>query len=334
MLRYVAISMGEASGTCVEIIIKAVQSKPFGAFGGIIVTGDLSVFKKVSKDMSIPLPFTSYVCCEEDLQRAEEDGEQYIFYNTSVIDMDKFEYGKISADTGKASYDSLRIAVNLILNRLAFTLVTTSISPEALTLAGYKEHGLTELLSLFASSSRLSNMLVSGKANIFLLSHKRSVKRAVEHVNRENIIDALVQMDGLFVSDYFDSSLPIAVGALNPYLGDGKWCGEEEDNAIIPAIKTANMIKLNVVGPIRVERLYNEALEGKYSAVLAMQRNEAYAALAGKDMVVITWGLPFMRVGSTSAVSLDDAGKNRADISNMKKALEIAVKISDKGVIA
>lgn len=334
MLRYVVISMGEASGTCVEIIIKAVQAKPFGAFGGIIVTGDLSVFRKVSDDLELSLPFTSFVSDERELKIAEEKGEQYIFYNTSNIDISRFEYGKVSAETGAASYNALKEAVRLICNRLAFTLVTTAISPEALKSAGYKERGLTELLELFASSSRLSNMLVAEKANVFLLSHKRSVKMAVEKVRTENIIDALVQLDGLFVSDYFDSSLPIAVGALNPYLGDDKWCGEEEENAIIPAIEIARKIKLNVVGPVRVENLYNNALNGEYSAVLAMQRNEAYAALSGKNMVLITWGLPFMRVGCTSAVGLKDAGKNIADISNMKKALEIAVKISDKGVQA
>lgn len=334
MLRYVAISMGEAAGTCVEIIIKTVQSKPFGAFGGIVVSGDLGVFKKVANDLSIPLPFSAFVESEEGLKRAQEEGEQYIFFNCSNIDLDKFEYGTVSAETGEASYRALQSAVNLICNRLAFTLVTTSISPEALKLAGHKEGGLTELLGVFASSSRLNNMLVAGKARIFLLSHRRAVKSAIEKVCIENIIDALVTMDGLFVSDYFDSSLPIAVGALNPAFDDGSWCGEEEEKVIAPAVATARRIGIKAIGPIAVETLYKNALKGEYAAVLGMLRNEAYAALIDKNMVVITWGLPFMRVGSTTEIGLDLAGHNLGDITNMRKALEIAIQISDKGVLA
>ncbi len=334
MLRYIAIPMGEASGTCVEIIIKTVQSKPFGSFGGIIVTGDRAVFKRVSSDISIPLPFSAFVENEDELKSALEEGEQYIFYNTSHIDMTKFEYGKVSSDTGRASYEALKVAVALNLNQYAFALVTTAISPEALHLAGHKESGLTELLGYFASSSRLMNMLVSEKANIFLLSHRRSVRSAIEKVTQENILDALISIDGLYVSDYFDSSLEIAVGALNPSLGDGIWSGDEEEKAIKPAIDIAKRIGIKVTGPVDVEVLYKNAFKGKYSAILAMQRNEAYAAISDKEMVMITWGLPFMRVGSTEDVGLDLAGKNIAPIDNMKKALDTAVHISDKGVFA
>ena len=334
MLKYVVISSGEASGTSVEIIIKAVQSKPFGAFGGIIVTGDLGVYRKVSNDLSIPLPFSCFVETDDDLKDAEQHGEQYIFYNTSNIDLANFEYGKVSKDTGIASFEALKVANRIICNRLAFILVTTTVSSESLKLAGYKESGLTDLLSIFASSERLSNMLVAKKANIFLLSNSVSVKEAIEKITVENIIDNLVQKEGLFVSEYFDKSLPIAVGSLNPMRNDGTWSGVEESQIIEPAIDVARKIGIKAVGPISSDRLYKEAIEGKYSAILAMLRGEAYAALSVEDYVVITWGLPYMRVGSTTDISLDLAGKNIADITNLKKALEIAVQISDKGVFA
>lgn len=334
MLKYVVISTGEAAGTSVEIIIKAVQSKPFGAFGGIIVTGDLGVYRKVSEDMALALPFSAYVSCEEELKKAEEREEQYIFFNTSNIDMENFEYGKVSKDTGIASYNALKVADTIICNRLAFTLVTTPVSSESLALAGYKERRISDLLSTFASSDRLCNMLVADKANIFLLSENVGLRRELERVTIENIMDALVQKEGLFVSDYFDNSLPIAVGSINPVDKDGSWCGEEEKSVIIPAVDTARRIGINVVGPIPANILYKHALDGKYSSVLSMLGGEAYAALSKENYVEITWGLPFMRVGSTLDIALESAGKNIADISNMRKALSLAVQISDKGVFA
>ena len=92
MVRYIALPMGEASGVGPEMIIKALQVVDHKVYGGIIVVGALNLFKKVARDIELPLPFTAYVSSDEDLASRQKEGENHIFYDLQLIDMDLFKY--------------------------------------------------------------------------------------------------------------------------------------------------------------------------------------------------------------------------------------------------
>ena len=334
MIKYVAICMGEGSGTAAEMIIKTVASNPLRPSRGIVVTGDLGIFRRTAEDLSVDLPFSCYVTSEEELEKAEREGNQYIFFSSSSVDMSCFDYGNPSKETGLASYESVRAAVDLVCNSYASTLITPSVSSIALGLAGYKENSITELLSSFAESSRLTNMFLFRKANVFLLTYHGSVKDSLDAVREELLMDAIINIESLFVSNFFDSSKPIAVSALNPDIGDGEWFGPEEKNVIAPVIERCRQLGINAIGPVPVRDVYKRAERGDYSAALAYFRNEVNAVTLDKNAVIITWGLPFLRVGITTGLELEKAGKGCADIKNMIKALKLAVELSDKKIFA
>ena len=182
------ISMGEPAGTSPEMIIKTVRSLSTDSSVWLIVTGDGGVFRKTASDLSLSLPFTYYADSLESLREAESKGENMIFFSSSSIDLASFRYGQISAETGKASYEALRAAVEIIQNGYGHSLVTSPVSGEALKAAGYKERSVFDLLSTFASTARLCNMLRGGYLNIFGLTHRISIKEAIGQVKRENII--------------------------------------------------------------------------------------------------------------------------------------------------
>ncbi|MBO8436624.1 MAG: 4-hydroxythreonine-4-phosphate dehydrogenase PdxA [Spirochaetes bacterium] len=327
MQRYTVLSMGDPAGQSPEMIIKAARILSGDPALYLIVTGDEGVFRKTASDLSMPLPFTFYTDDRESLKEAEDNSEQLIFYNTSSIDIDEFCYGKVSAETGEASYEALKNAVEIIQNGLGQTLVTMPVSGEALRLAGYKERSVFGLLSLFASSARLSNMLRSGNLNIFGLTHRRSVRSALEEVKRENIISTLVEIDSITSSPYFDSSKPIAVSSLNPMKADGSWTGTEEDEAIIPAVETVRKIGINAIGPLPVEEVFAEGVRGKFSAELVMTASEGFAAAAAASSdkaCMITWGLPFMRVAPLIEAGFENAGKGTAETGRLEAAISLA----------
>ena len=334
MIKYVAICMGEGSGTAAEMIIKTVASNPLRPSRGIVVTGDLGIFQRVAADFSTDLPFSCYVRSKEELKKAESEGHQYIFFSSSSIDMSGFEYGNPSKETGIASYESVRVAVDLVCNSYASTLVTPSVSSIALGLAGYRENSITELLSVFAESSRLTNMFLFRRANVFLLTYHGSVKDSLEAVREELLMDAIINIESLFASNFFNSSKPIAVSALNPDIGDGEWFGPEEKNVIAPVVERCQQLGINAIGPVPVRDVYKRSERGDYSATLAYFRNEVSAVTLDKNAVVITWGLPFLRIGITTGLELEKAGKGCADIKNMVKALKLAVELSDKKIFA
>ena len=337
MQRYTVLSMGEPAGLSPEMIIKTARVLSEDSSLYLIVTGDEGVFRKTASDLSIPLPFTFYADDSDSLQEALSGKEQLIFYNSSSIDIDDFSYGKVSAATGEASFEALRCAVEIIQNGMGQSLVAMPVSGEALRLAGHKERSVFGLLSLFASSSRLSNMLRAGNLNIFGLTHRRSIRGALEAVKRENIISSLVEIDSITKSPYFDSSKPIAVCSLNPVKADGSWTDNDEEEAIIPAVETAQKIGINVVGPLPVEEVFSNAAEGKYAAELVMTAGEGFAAAAASSpekASVITWGLPFIRVSPLVEAGLENAGKGSAETGRLEAAISLANLFSNSSLMA
>ena len=140
MVRYIALPMGEASGVGPEMIIKALQVVDHKVYGGIIVVGDLNLFKKVARDIELPLPFTAYVSSDEDLASRQKEGENHIFYDLQLIDVDLFKYGVISHQTGRATYACTAKAVELIQNSYAHSLVTVPLDARAISMAGINEN--------------------------------------------------------------------------------------------------------------------------------------------------------------------------------------------------
>ena len=214
--------------------------------------------------------------------------------------------------------------------------MTSPISSTALSMAGYREQSLFELLGLFASASWTMNMIEAGKMNIFGLTHRRSLRSAVEAVTRENLISALIRIDSLRVSPYFDGSKPIAVASLNPMRADGTWTGDEEEKVIIPAIETLRALGAPVIGPIPSDSVYERAVSGEFSSVLTMTAGEGFAAAAAAPgrAVMLTWGLPFMRVGVMGDAGLPLAGKGIASIEKMQAALSEALRLRDVSLMA
>ena len=329
--------MGEPAGTSPEMILKATGALSEAYEGGIIITGDEGVFSHTAADLSIE-PCIEYIAeDEDDLKRAEEEGVRFILFRSSKIDMAAFSYGTVSAETGHASYEALRSAVSIIQNGLASCLITSPVSSKALALAGYEERSVFSLLSTFASSSRLMNMIVAGKMNIFGLTHRRALSEALSAITRENIIEALVSIDALKVSKFFAKDKPIAVCSLNPVDRDGEWTGTEEEEAIIPAIEVAERIGIDVVGPLSAEVLFRHAVKGEFSSVLVMTAPVAYAASAAAapdESYMLTWGLPFLRLGIIGDAGLEHAGKGIVSIRPMVTAALEAYRLSDRSYMA
>ena len=324
--------MGEAAGTSPEIILRTVIALSATPDAGLIVTGDRGVFDRIASDLSLVLPFSSYADDLDALIEAEGREERLIFFSSSSIDMKAFRYGIPSADTGEASYKALESAVDIIQNGLGQSLVTCPVSNVSLHKAGYDVRSVHEMLRRFAQTDRLVNMVNAGSINAFGLTHRRSVRSAIEKITRENVIEALIKIDALKVSSYFDKSLPIAVGALNPQDGDGEWLGTEEYDAIIPAVTIAKSLGMDVEGPIAAEELFSRSARGEFAAILVMTAGEAFAACGAAspdEMLIISWGLPFLRIGIPGDAGLRLAGKGEASLKGMIRAVGEALILRD-----
>ncbi len=320
--------MGEASGVAPEQILKALLAENHGEYGGVVVVGDLSLFKKVSRDLHLQMSFTAYVEKEAELVAAQSRGELYIFYNHPCIDLTEFEYGVLSAQTGKACYECTEIAVKLIQNTYCSALVTPAMDARSLQMAGIRTDRYESMVGIFASSGKGTNMYDVGGIKMFALTSYMPIKKALEEIKFEKILDTIIKVDSLTGDRFvFDPHLPIAIAAVNPHYSDDTEWGDEERNEIAPAVETAKRIGINVEGPIPADYMMHDAKKGKYRAVITTCYEQASIAAMSFDFyktVIVTWGWPFLRVGVRRGSRLDIAGKGEANPANLIQALHIA----------
>ncbi len=336
MIRYIALPMGEAAGVSPEMIIRALATENPAEYGGVVVVGDLRLFRKVSRDIRVPLAFTAYVENDGELSESQKAGENRIFYDLPLIDMDEFEYGKISANTGRATYASTAKAVELIQNTFASALVTPPLDARAVRMAGFEECRYLPMISEFCASGRGITMLDSSGVKIFSHTHHIPLRKALEEITYEKILDTIIHVDSLTQgSTVFDNDKPLAIASVNPHHADSLGYDEEESEVLIPAINAAREIGIDIVGPVSGDHLMHRAKKGLYRAVITLFHDQAHIAAMSFDFehtVTVTWGWPFISVGVDRGAMLERAGRGMMKPYNLIQALHIASKYIETGV--
>ena len=109
----------------------------------------------------------------------------------------------------------------------------------------------------------------------------------------------------------------IAVCGLNPHCGDGDRFGTEERDAIMPAIKRAQEVGIDCIGPLSSDTVFNKALNGKFDVVVVQFHDQGTIPIkmhAFDSGVNITLGIPIIRTSPTHGTAFDIAGKGVADL--------------------
>lgn len=338
MERYVALPMGEAAGVGPELIIKALGEIPYGSLGGVIVVGDRGIFQTLAQDIGEVLPFTSYVRDEGALRQAQMNGEMTILYDMSLIDLSSFCYGQYSAQTGEATFQCTAKAVSLIQNGYASALVTMPLDGRALSAAGHKETTYRDMLATFASTGRGIGMLDAGGVKIFTHTYQMPLRSALDEITYPKIMDTIIRIDSLTQDRFvFDQALPLAIATVNPHHADSPSFGEEEEAAIIPAVRDAQKIGIKIIGPVEGDHLMHRAQKGQYKAIIMLFHDQASIAAMSYDFdhtVLVVWGLPFLMVSLDRGAQLSVAGKGKVHYIAAVQALKVAFAYVQIGVVS
>ena len=334
MERYLAVPMGECSGVSPELILKALRREDFG---GVVVVGDENLFRKVSKDLSLPLPFTAFVSDDKALKKAQET-EKVIFYHLPLIDLEKFEYGVYSSQSGDATYKCTQKAIELIHNSFCCALVTMPLDGRALKLAGYEETTYEMILDKFSTHITPLRMLDTCGVKIFTITPQMPIKKALSLLTFENILDDIIKFDAITMDQkVFDQTKPLGISTLNPHHEDSESFGEEEIDAIIPAVEAAKAIGIDVVGPVETYHLVQGAREGKYRAIVTLCYEQAIIASTSQDFyktILVIWGCPFLVVSVDRGPLMNIAGRGVANAQGAIQALKTAREYVNIGVNA
>lgn len=319
----IAITIGDAAGVGVEIVLKSLLNDFLRRLGKVVVVGDARFILGFAKSFDLYTDF-DVVDSAEQLLLASGRPVIYDLKNLPA----KIEMGKPSAVCGKASAEYIQAAVSLWKQGLVDAVVTAPISKKSLSMAGYEYPGHTEFLAELSGSETVVMSFFAENLRVVLLSTHISLFEAIKLVKKENLTKLILFTDSE-LGRFFQRRLKIAVSGLNPHASEEGMFGVEEKEEIEPAIRYCREnFGIRVYGPFSPDTVFLRAFHGEFDVVIACYHDQATIAvkcLSFGKAVNVTLGLPFVRTSVDHGTAFDIAGKGIANAGSMVEAIRVAV---------
>jgi 4-hydroxythreonine-4-phosphate dehydrogenase len=215
-------------------------------------------------------------------------------------------------------------------------MATAPLSKPAVQAAGLKDIGHTDILKRVSQTSDAYMTFLGEKFNVMLLTGHSSIKDVAQKITEESVRKGILAGASLvkLLSKSNSKKLekrPMALLGLNPHAGDSGLIGTEEQKIINPVLESLWADKVNVEGPLVPDSAFTPDRWPRYSLYLALYHDQGltpFKTVHGQNGVHITWGLPFVRTSVDHGTAFDIAGKDEADATSMRLALEWAIKLS------
>jgi 4-hydroxythreonine-4-phosphate dehydrogenase len=338
--KSIAITLGDPAGIGPEIIVKAFRDVP-QVTRGCFVAGDVASVRRAAAFVSAASPgsLALPVALLESPADALNVPPGCIGVLQVVPATEPVALGRISAAGGAMAARCVEWAARAALSGEVCALVTAPLHKEALAAAGVAYPGHTELLQAEAAAFLgravaevpVRMMLANDELRTVLVSIHLSLRRAIEAVTFENVLQTL-HITHQAVGAMLGRAPHIAVAGLNPHAGEGGLFGSEEQTIIGPAIAAAQAQGLWVSGPFAPDTVFMRARTqagqaGEFDVVLAMYHDQGLIPVKylGVDKGVnVTLGLPLVRTSPDHGTAFDIAGTGRADAASLVQAIRMA----------
>jgi 4-hydroxythreonine-4-phosphate dehydrogenase len=319
----IGITHGDINGISYEVIIKTLSD--IRMFSNVIpiIYGSPKVLSYYKKTFNSNINTITINSAEEAKSRSV-----YII-NCNSEDV-KVEIGKSTEIAGLASYQALEKATQDLKNGKIDILVTGPINKKNIQAAGFIFPGHTEYLSNSFGSDKTLMLLMNDVIKIGVVTGHIPIIEVSQTITKELILEKISILNDSLKTDFKINRPRIAVLGLNPHCGDDGVIGIEEQEQIIPAIKTAKEKDILAFGPFSADGFLGSLEFKKYDAVLAMYHDQGLAPfkiLAFEDGVNYTAGLPIIRTSPAHGTAYDIAGKGYAKEISFRNAIYSAINI-------
>ena len=310
MSKSLVITAGDPCGIGPEVILKAL-ALPVPRGVRLTVIGDLAVFERTAKRCGKRRPrWTDRLRFIDLAHRA------------------RFTPGRPSAASGRASWDYLEVAVDLVRRGLADGLVTAPVTKWAIERAGHPFQGHTEYLAKAFGNVQPVMMFVSPMLRVVLLTRHVAIRDVPRRVTPTRLRHTIrTTADGL--RRYFGIQHPrLAICGLNPHAGEGGMFGEEEQRVLLPLRRQFLRNGIRLDGPLSADAFFVDPFGA--DAVVCWYHDQGlipFKMLARDQGCQLTLGLPVVRTSPDHGSAPDIAGQNLAHPGSMRYALALAAKL-------
>lgn len=332
-LPVLAITMGDPAGIGPELCLKYL-AQPRSALECIpLVYADASILKRVADHLDWEMT-TPVLTWDEYLKQLRSITQPTII-DMQTLDENLVEPGTVAAEYGRASYVYIQRAIEQAKQGKVDAIVTNPIHKEALNQAGIRFPGHTEILATQTASDSICMMLTSKRITCALVTAHIGYSQVAEQLSVERILE-VIQLTNSAMQAIRGRVPKLTVCGLNPHAGEHGLFGEqEEERLIVPAIKQAKQLGINITGPLPADTAFVPNIRKQTDAYICMYHDQGLIplkAISFDDAVNITLGLPIIRTSVDHGTAFDIAWQGIASVNSLNQAVNLASRLATQNI--
>jgi len=331
--------MGDPAGCGPEITVKALRDPELYRRCRPLVVGDAKMIEDSIRILGAQELKVNRV---SDPEEGSYRWGTIDVYHLDLVDMSRFEYGRVSAMCGEAAFQCVKTVIGLAMDGRIDATVTNALNKEAINLAGHHYSGHTEIYADLTKTDKYTMMLAHEDLRVVHVSTHVSLREACDRVKKDRVCDVIrIARDACLRLGI--QSPRIGVAGLNPHAGENGLFGREEIEEIIPALEQVRAEGIAAEGPIPPDSLFSKARGGWYDIVVAMYHDQGHIPLKvlgfvydkekGKwgavSGVNITLGLPIIRSSVDHGTAFGHAGQGVQNEISLVNAIDYAITLAE-----
>ena len=241
-----------------------------------------------------------------------------------------FAPGVLSAEAGRAAYDTIVRAVRDVQAGGIDGIATAPINKEALALAGLPWRGHTEMLASLTHASSVAMMFWSDTLRVVLATIHIPLSSVAAALTIESV-SGIIELTHRELPRFGIARPRLAIAGLNPHAGEHGVLGREETDVLEPAVARCRKSGVDIAGPFPGDTIFLRAVRGEFDAVIACYHDQGLIPIkmaAFGQAVNVTLGLPIVRTSVDHGTAFDIAGRDIADPESMVQAVLLAAKLA------
>jgi 4-hydroxythreonine-4-phosphate dehydrogenase len=320
--------IGDPTGIGPELIVKAWADPAVRAACRPVAVGDARLLRRAAQLVGAHLELTTVT----GVAACDFAPDHLEVLDVPNADPDVIPIGRVDTRAGKATLESLEVAVDLARGGQVDGVVYAPLNKQALHEAGSPYDDELHMVAAWCGAPEGS----FGEINVLdalwcgrVTSHV-GLARVAASLTVPRIVDAIQLLDRV-LRQAGVARPRIGVAALNPHGGEGGLFGPEEDAVIRPAVEAACAQTIDARGPFPADTIFLRARRGELDAVVSMYHDQGQIALkllGFERGVTVGGGLPIVLATPAHGTAHDIAGRGVADPGAFVRAVQVASRLA------
>ena len=179
----IGVPMGDPAGIGPEIVVKTLACEDIYEISRPVIIGQKEVLENAIKVTGVDLAINII----DEVKEAKSEKGTMDLINIDMIDMDKFQIGKIDGQCGRAAFSYIEKSVQHSIKKHLDATATTPINKESLKAGEIPFIGHTEILEDLTDSHNPLTMFQVYDLRVFFYSRHMSLKEACESIEEEKM---------------------------------------------------------------------------------------------------------------------------------------------------